>query len=119
MNDEAKAGPVEADHSEPDDHSGVSRGVIAWMLAAISAAFGFLAIASCGIPFVPPASNFAIILGVMGCLAAVASVGFAFVRGQTTRATFLLVGGVLVAVNGFAIWFGRLGKHLIDYLEGH
>ena len=106
MNDKAK------------DPSGVNQVMVAWLLAAISAGLGVVAIASCGIPFVAPSSTFAIVLGVAGCLAAVASVGCGFVSRRSVKATLIVIAGVLLAVNGFAIWIGRLGRHLIDYLEG-
>lgn len=106
------------DH-EPNNRTGFIAGVTAWSLVALSAGLGLIAIASCGIPFVPPASTLAIVFGAMGCLAAVAAVVFAFLRGRTAKITFVAIGGVLLMLNGFAIYLGRLGKHLIDYLEGH
>lgn len=104
--------------SEPSGNSRALHGALAWLLAAGSAGLGFLAVTVCGIPFVPPASRLAVVLGIAGGLAALASVVFAFLRGRVAM-LFLAIVGVLLTLNGFAISLGRLGKHLIDYLEGH
>jgi uncharacterized RDD family membrane protein YckC len=85
----------------------------------MSAGLGFVALALCGIPFVPPASTVAIVLGIAGCLSAVASVVSAFLCGRPVNVTILVIGIRLVALNGFAISLGQLGKHLIDCLEAH
>lgn len=85
----------------------------------VSAAMGIVGIASCGIPFVPPAGKAAIALGVLGIIAAIAGMILAWPREGRTRVLFLIFGTLLLMLNGVAIWAGQLGKHLIDYLEKH
>lgn len=118
MNNKPHSGPLDVGLPESSIRCNVSRDIIAWLLAVISAGLGFIAIASCGIPFVQPASTLAIILGSAGCLAAITAMIFAFLK-QRSKRMLLVIAVVLLTVNGFAIWFGRLGKHLIDFLEGH
>lgn len=119
MADKNDSGFVEPERADPSRRPVISQCVMAWLLAAIGVGFGFIAVASCGIPFVPPASTLAIVLGTMGSLVAVASVAVAFRCGHSMKTIFLIIGGVLLALNWFAISLGRMGKHLIDYLEGH
>lgn len=119
MHADTNSSPAEREPAEQSNRSGVFAGMIAWLLAAISAGLGLIGIASCGIPFVPPASTLAIILGTMGGLAAITAMAFAFLSRRKTKLTFVVLGVVLLALNGLAISLGRLGKHLIDWLEGH
>lgn len=85
----------------------------------LSAALGIVGVASCGIPFVPRAGKVAIALGVLGIVVGIAGVWLAWLRGGRIRVLFLFFGAVLITLNGFAIWAGQLGRHLIDYFEGH
>lgn len=85
----------------------------------LSGALGVVGVLSCGIPFVPPAGKVAIALGVIGAIAAITGTIVAWPRGGRTRMAFIVFGVLLLALNGVAIWVGTLGKHLIDYLEGH
>lgn len=85
----------------------------------LSAAMGIVGVASCGIPFVPPAGNVAIALGVLGMIAGITGMVLAWPRGGRIRVLFIVFGVLLLALNGIAIWAGQSGKHLIDYLEGH
>jgi hypothetical protein len=80
---------------------------------------GVVGVVSCGIPFVPSAGKAAIVLGVLGVIAAIAGMILAWPRAGRTRVSFVILGVLLLALNGVAIWAGRLGKHLIDYMEGH
>ena len=85
----------------------------------LSVALGVVGVASCGIPFVSPAGKVAIVLGVLGIVASIAGVLLAWPRGGRVRVLFILFGVLLLTLNGIAIWVGQLGKHLIDYIEGH
>jgi len=85
----------------------------------LSAAMGIVGVASCGIPFVPPAGKVAIALGVLGIMAAIAGVLLAWPRGGHIQRLFILFGVLLLTLNGVAIWVSQSGKHLIDHLEGH
>lgn len=85
----------------------------------LSAGLGLAGIASCGIPFVPPVSTLAIVLGILGGITALVPVVLAWPCGRRTRVLFIAIGAGLLLLNGAAVWAGRLGKHLIDYLEGH
>lgn len=86
---------------------------------ALSASLGFFGVASCGIPFVPPAEKVAIALGVLGIMAGIAGMLLAWPRGGRVRVLFILFGVLLLTLNGIAIWAGQSGKHLIDYIEGN
>ncbi len=85
----------------------------------LSTAMCIVGVASCGIPFVPPAGKVAIALGVLGMIAGIAGMLLAWPRGGRIRVLFIVFGVLLLALNGIAICAGQLGKHLIDYLEGH
>lgn len=85
---------------------------------ALSTALGLAGIAGCGIPFVPPLGKVTIALGVNGAIAAIVGMILAWPRGGRTRVLFIILGVLLLALNGAAIWAGQLGRHLIDYFEG-
>lgn len=85
----------------------------------LSAALGVIGVLSCGIPFVPPLGTVAIVLGISGIIAGLVGMWLAWPRGGRIRVLFILFGMLLLALNGVAIRAGQLGKHLIDYLEGH
>lgn len=85
----------------------------------LSAAMGLVGVASCGIPFVRSFGKVAIVLGVLGIIAGIAGLWLAWPRGGRVRVLVILLGVLLLTLNGVAIWAGQSGKHLIDYLEGH
>jgi hypothetical protein len=85
----------------------------------LSAAMGLVGVASCGIPFVPPAGKVAIVLGALGIIASIAGMLLVWPRGGRIRVLFILFGVLLLTLNGITIWAGQLGKHLIDYIESH
>ena len=96
--------------------SGFSGPVI---ITSLGIATGALALVICGIPFVAPMSRAAVVLSVVGLLLAVLGLVWQGITKRRWSVLLVVLTAFALATNAFAFRFAKLGKHLIDFLEGH
>ena len=89
------------------------------IITSLGIATGALALLICGIPFVAPMSRAAAVLSVVGLLLAVLGLVWQVVTKRRLSVFLVVLAAFALATNGLAFRFAKLGKHLIDFLEGH
>lgn len=98
----------------PDDDASprwTGRPAILWSSVVLAC----FAVVLCGIPFVPPSAAIVVPVAAVSLLLLLG----ALLNPAARSVWRILVAGLVVGINLFALWLALTGHHLIDWLEGH